>query len=149
MTARLAALIGAVSIICAGAAERDVPALIKFVAPPYPRSAQEQRVQAKVAVTISVDRDGSVSNVSGGESIILFIPYVREAVKTWRFEPSERTHEIQVTFSFELKNDDCEGTDKHPVRQETHVSAELPALVHIQAGVQCVETEIAKAQRDH
>jgi hypothetical protein len=69
-------------------------------------------------------------------------------VKNWRFEPSERTHKIQVTFSFELKNAECEGTDKHSERQEIHVSAELPTLVHIQAGVQCVETEIAKAQRD-
>jgi len=60
-----------------------------------------------------------------------------KALKQWRFKPMEREHVLEITCSFEVIEDECEGTSEHPITSETYVSAELPTIVHIRTGMQC------------
>jgi TonB family protein len=121
-------------------AENDIPAVVTFVAPAYPRTARDQRKMGKTLTRVTVNRDGTVTGVKTISANPVFEGYVLEALRQWRFKPSDQEHTLQVTCSFELIDDKCEGTNQHPITSETHVSAELPTVVHIKTGVQCVET---------
>jgi TonB family protein len=124
------------------AANQAVPSVMTFVSPPYPRAAKDQRMQGKTLTSITVDPDGRVTEARTISAHPVFERYVLEALKQWRFQPSDHPHTLQVTCLFELTDDKCEGTDKHPITSETSVSAELPATVHIKTGLQCVETSV-------
>ena len=100
----------------------------------------------KTLTRITVNRDGAVTEVKTISGYPVFENYVLEALKQWRFKPWDQEHTLQVTCSFEFMDDKCEGTDKHPITSETHVSAELPTVVHIKTGVQCIETHVSQEQ---
>jgi TonB family protein len=121
----------------AGTEANDVPALTAFVAPAYPRAAKDLRIMGTTVTHIIINRDGVVTHVTTIKGHPVFVGYVVEALKKWRFKPSDQQHTLEVTCSFELRSDKCEGTNKHPITSETHVSAELPTIVHIETGVQC------------
>jgi TonB family protein len=121
--------------------EADSPVVIKFVAPPYPRAAKDKRIIGRTVTRLSVDRDGSVMEVKTISANPLFEGYVLDALKQWRFKPSDREYTLEVTCLFEL-DQDCEGTNLHPVTSETHVSAELPSVVHVKTGLQCIESVV-------
>jgi TonB family protein len=125
----------------------DVPALRAFVAPAYPRAAKDQRMMGTTLTRIAINRDVVVTEVTTIRGHPVFEGYVVEALKKWRFKPSDQQHTLQVTCSFELTSDKCEGTDKHPITSETRVSAELPTVVHIETGLQCKETSNAENRR--
>ena len=120
--------------------EKDMPALVKFVAPAYPRAARDVRVQGKTLTMITIGRDGSVVAVDSVSAHAFFKSYVVEALKQWRFKPSDGEHTLKVTCLFELTGK-CEGTPSHPVTAETSVSAELPAFVHITTDWVCWEPD--------
>jgi TonB family protein len=127
-------------------AEKDMPAVVTFVAPAYPRAAKDQRKMGKTLTRITVNRDGAVTEVKTISANAIFEDYVLEALRQWRFKPSDQEHTLQVTCSFEFIDDKCEGTNQHPITSETHVSAELPTVVHIKTGLQCVETSNTQEQ---
>jgi TonB family protein len=111
-----------------------------LVAPAYPRAAKEQRIQGTALVFIAINRDGIVTEAKLVSAHPVFGDYVLAALKQWRFKASNQAHTLQVTCVFEFITDKCEGTDKHPVISETQISAELPAVVHVRTGLQCIET---------
>jgi TonB family protein len=127
--------------------EKDVPIVVKFVAPAYPRAAKDQRKMGTTRTAIKVSPEGIVTDVKTITANAVFASYVLEAIKQWRFKPFAAERTLEVTCSFELVSDTCEGTDKHPITSETFVSAELPYLVHIRTGLQCVETSNSIRQR--
>jgi TonB family protein len=127
-------------------AEKDMPAVVTFVAPAYPRAAKDQRKMGKTLTRITVNRDGAVTEVKTISANAVFEDYVLEALRQWRFKPSDQEHTLQVTCSFEFIDDKCEGTNQHPITSETLVSAELPTVVHIKTGLQCVETSNTQEQ---
>ena len=112
----------------------DLPALVTFVAPAYPRAARYQRIMGKTITRITVDRDGVVTYAQTISAHRIFESYVLAALKQWRFRPSEQEHTFQVKCSFAL-DDECEGTSG--ITSETRVSAKLPAFVQIKTGWQC------------
>ena len=120
-----------------GAAAKDMPVVVMFVAPAYPRAARDQRIMGQTLTRITVARDGTVTEVKTISAHRVFEDYVLEALKQWRFKPSDQEHTFQVTCLFEFM-DDCEGTNKHPITPETHVSAELPTVVHIKTSFPCM-----------
>jgi TonB family protein len=117
----------------------DVPTVIKFVAPPYPRAAKDQRIMGKTLTRLTVNPAGLVTEAKTITAHRVFEDHVLEALKQWQFKPSDRVYVLEVTCLFEIDNGKCEGTDLHPVTSETHVSAELPTVVHIRTGLQCIE----------
>jgi len=126
--------------------EKDVPTVVTFVAPAYPRAAKDQRKMGKTITRIKVSSDGSVTDVKTVSANAAFEKYVLEALRQWRFLTSEREHTLDVTCSFEFIEDECEGTNERPITSETYVSAELPTLVHIKTGLQCLETRVSQRQ---
>jgi TonB family protein len=128
-------------------AEKEVPTVVTFVAPAYPRVAKDQRKMGKTITRLTVSPEGSVTEVKTLSANEVFETYVLEALKQWRFQPSEKKHILEVTCSFEVIQNECEGTDLHPITSETYVSAELPTVVHIKTGMQCLETN--SSQRQH
>ncbi|HET9407247.1 MAG TPA: energy transducer TonB [Candidatus Sulfotelmatobacter sp.] len=125
---------------------KDVPTVITFVAPAYPRAAKDQRKMGKTITRIKVSPEGSVKEVKTVSANAVFENYVLEALKQWRFQPSEKEHILEVTCSFEFIQDECDGTNEHPITSETYVSAELPTVVHIKTGLQCMETHVSQRQ---
>ncbi len=121
-------------------AEHDFPAVVTFVAPAYPRVAKDHRMQGRTITRISIDRTGVVTKTKIISGHPVFEKYVLEALKQWRFKPSNQEHTFQIICTFELTDNDCEGTDKHPITAETQVSAELPFVVRIKTGLPCEET---------
>ena len=120
-------------------ADNDVPTVVTFVAPAYPRAAKDQRKMGHTVTRIKIGADGSVVEVKTVSANQVFEDHVLEALKRWRFKPSNREQSIDVTCSFEFVQNECEGTNLHPITGETYVTAELPAIVHIKTGLQCIE----------
>jgi TonB family protein len=114
------------------AAEKDMSAVVTFVALAYPRAAKGKRILGTTLTRITVNRDGTVTEVKTISAHSVFEAYVLGALQQWRFKPSDQEHTLQVTSSFEF-DDKCEGTNQHPTTSETHVSAELPTVVHVKA----------------
>ena len=100
------------------------PIVVKFVAPPYPRAAKDQRIMGKTVSEISVGLDGSVRDVQRVRAHSVFANPVRDALKQWRFRLGNQEYELEMTVSFEF-DDACEGSDKHPITAESRVSAEF------------------------
>ena len=92
----------------------------------------------KTVSEIGVGLDGYVRDVRIISAHPVFANPVRDALKQWRFRPENLEYKLEVTVSFEF-DDACEGTDKHPVGAESHVSAEFPNLVHIVTSLPCKE----------
>ena len=109
-----------------GEAEKDIPAVVMFVAPAYPRAAKDQRIMGKTRTVVTVNRDGAVTEVKTIVAHPVFEDYVLGALKQWRFKPSDQEHTFQVSCSFEFTDDEC-GADKRPITSETHVLS----LIHI------------------
>ena len=126
--------------------EKKVPTVITFVAPAYPRAAKDQRKMGKTITQIKVSPEGSVTEVKTVSANVVFENYVLEALKQWRFQPLDREHVLEVTCSFEFIQNECEGTNKHPITSETYVSAELPTVVHIKTGLPCWESHVSQRQ---
>lgn len=146
--ARLALLSGSLLFAQApSTAEKDAPTVVTFVAPAYPRAARDQRKMGKTLTRVTVSRDGAVVEVKTISANPVFEDYVLKALKQWRFKPSDQENTVQVTCSFEFMEDKCEGTNEHPITAETQVSAELPTVVHIKTGLQCLETSSSHNQR--
>jgi TonB family protein len=130
-----------------GVTEKEVPTVVTFVAPAYPRAAKDQRKMGKTITRIKVSPEGSVTEVKTVSANAVFEKYVLEALKKWRFQPSEREHILEVTCSFEFIQNECEGSNEHTVTSETYVSAELPTVVHIKTGLQCMETSVSQGKQ--
>jgi len=119
--------------------EAGTPTVLKFVAPAYPREAKDKRIMGKTTTRMSVGIDGSVKELKTLMAHPVFERYVLEALKQWQFKPEAHEYTLDITCFFELDQAKCEGTDLHPITSETRVSAELPSVVHVKTGLQCIE----------
>jgi TonB family protein len=127
-------------------ADGDMPVLVSFVAPPYPRTAKVARIMGTTVTAITVTPEGRVADAKTVSGVPLLASYALSALRQWQFRPSQTAHDLNVRVEFELLDDCSEGTDKHPITPETYVSAELPTVVHVKTAVQCVETSNSKEQ---
>jgi TonB family protein len=123
----------------------EVPVVVKFVAPAYPREARDSRVAGKTLMRISINQDGTVSDVKPMIAHRIFKNYVVEALKEWRFNPSNQERIVEITCSFEFLDAKCEhnGTSA-----ETFVSAELPYAVQIKTSLPCSEPDYSRSHGD-
>jgi TonB family protein len=78
-------------------ADENVPAVIRFVAPAYPRAAKDSRIYGKTITVIVVGRDGVVTQAQTVVAHPVFEQQVLEALKQWRFARSDQEHRFQVT----------------------------------------------------
>ena len=85
----------------------------------------------KTRTSVTVNRAGAVTEVKTVVAHPVFERYVLDALKQWRFKPSDQGYTFEVICSFEFMDEECEGNDRRPITSETYVSADLPTLVHI------------------
>jgi TonB family protein len=121
--------------------------LVTFVAPAYPRAAKDQRIMGETRTRVTVNRDGAVTEVKTIDAHPVFEHYVLDALKQWRFKPSDQEYAFQVICSFEFMDEECKGNDKHPITSETYVSADLPTVVHIKTDLRLCPTVDFNSQK--
>ena len=124
----------------------DIPVIVSFVAPAYPRAAKDQRIMGETVTAITVNSEGRVTDAKNVSANPVFAEYVLSALKQWQFKPSHAAHNLSVKVNFELLDDCGDGTDKHPITSETYVSAELPTVVHVRTAALCIETSNSQRQ---
>ena len=118
-----------------------LPALVDFVAPAYPRFANDARMQGTTVTHIKVGTNGSVIEAKIVSAHAVFATYVLDALKRWKFAPSEVEHEFDVTCRFEFyapEVEKCFKADGTPATPETIVSATLPTQVLIRTTERCI-----------
>ena len=120
--------------------DSNLPALVTFVAPAYPRLAKDNRIMGATETDMTVNADGRVSDARIISAHPVFANYVLSALKQWQFKASDTAYRLKVTVQFDLVDDCSDGTDKHPLTSETFVSAELPRIVHVRTAARCMET---------
>jgi len=114
-------LFGLFSLGQASTSNSSDPIVVKFVAPPYPRAAKDQRMMGTTVSEISIGPDGSVRDVQTIRAHPVFANLVRDALKQWRFRAENQEYRMEMTVSFEF-DDACEGTDKHPISTRLNLS---------------------------
>lgn len=120
--------------------------MVTFVAPAYPRAARQAGMQGNTITELSVNQKGVVTEAKRILGHAIFEQYVLAALRQWRFKPSGQEYTFQVTCLFELTTDECEGTAERPAT-ETHVSAELPALVRVTTSRRCIQADVSQRKR--
>lgn len=77
--------------------------ITKFVSPDYPVIARQAQVSGDVHLTIRIATEGvveSASKVSGPE---ILADYAQKNVQTWRFTRQSATREVEVVYSYRLR----------------------------------------------
>lgn len=150
MTTRMALLtLSAASFLFSqppAAVEKDIPAVVTFVAPAYPRAAKDLRIMAKTRTRVTVNRAGIVTEVKTIVAYPLFEQYVLDALQRWRFQASDREHTFEVICLFEL-DQECDAAHWRPITPETYVSADLPTRVYIRSEISCPAPDINYRKR--
>ena len=117
-----------------------LPTLVSFVAPAYPRIANDARMTGTTVTHIKVGKNGRIIEAKTVSAHPLFAKHVLDALKQWRFAPSEEEHEFDVTCRFEFYDpdvDECFGPDGKPTTPETIVSAALPTEILVRTTGKC------------
>ncbi len=133
-------LLFAYPVTAACAEPASPPVLVTFVAPAYPRLANDARMTGTTVTHIKVGKDGRVTEAKIVSAHAVFATYVLDALKQWKFAPSEEEHELNVTCRFEFYApdvDECVKPDGTPTTTETIVSATLPNEVLIRTTGRC------------
>ena len=98
-------VVAIVSVQCVSACAQNNSApllLVSFVAPAYPRIASDARMTGTTVTHIKIGKDGRVIEVKTVSAHPLFAKHVLDALKQWRFAPSNEEHEFDVTCRFEF-----------------------------------------------
>jgi TonB family protein len=80
---------------------------VKQAWPVLPLSAKLAHLQGRVSLSVSIDKDGSVSNIqvlSGGPP---FVEPALKAVRQWRYAPSKDVHVTVETIFFTRRREDA------------------------------------------
>lgn len=80
------------------------PAVVKQVAPEYPRGAERRNIEGSVSMAFDVSEAGRVENVTVvSESVPgVFDKAAVKALSQWKFEPNNPDSDVEVTISFKL-----------------------------------------------
>ena len=127
-----------VSMRAQGAGGVSLPQLVTFVAPAYPRLANDGRMMGTTVTRIIVGKNGEVIEADIASAHPVFAKYVLDALKQWKFVPSEQEYVFEVTCRFEFYPDECLREDGKPITPETIVSAKLPTEVLIRTSERCI-----------
>lgn len=123
------------------ASSENLPEVVTFVAPPYPRYAKDHRIQGPATIRVTVAADGRVVESKILSVHPVFEKYVVAAVQQWKFKPPAIQKSFDITFQFVFYQEEkCQREGEPAITPETFVSAELPNSVTIKTGLQCITT---------
>lgn len=116
----------------------QLPILVSFVAPAYPRLASDTRASGTTVTHLRIGKDGRVIEAKTVYAHPFFAKYVLDALKQWRFAASAEEHEIDIICQFEFyAPEECEGADGKPPTPETIVSGTLPTQLLVRTTEKC------------
>jgi len=75
---------------------------VKTVPPTYPAIAVKMRIEGTVKMDVTIEADGSVSDVKVVSGHQLLAAAATEAVKKWRYEPGDAKSTQSVALEFKL-----------------------------------------------
>lgn len=81
-------------------AQDKVRASVHKVAPIYPPIAQQMGISGSVVVNATVDPSGKVLKAESTSTSKVFVSAAIEAVKQWKFAPSDSTDTFPITVEF-------------------------------------------------
>lgn len=81
--------------------------LIHKITPIYPALARQMRLQGRVVIQATIDRDGTIQHLQVISGHPMLVPAAMDAVKQWRYRPYLLNHEpvdveTQITVNFTL-----------------------------------------------
>ncbi|MEM9810308.1 MAG: energy transducer TonB [Pseudomonadota bacterium] len=90
----------------AGSTAAAEPAVVKAVAPDYPRAAERRDLEGYVIVSIDVDSDGNVTKVSviDADNPGIFDSAAMRAVERWKFSSGDPVTGMKKKIVFQLQN---------------------------------------------
>ena len=94
-----------VFMICLFAAtlvHADIRKSVKTTAPVYPAIALKMRIEGTVKLDVTIDADGTVSDVKVVSGHQLLASAAVDAVKKWRYEPAVSKSVQSVALDFTL-----------------------------------------------
>jgi TonB family protein len=80
----------------------DTRKAVKTLPPVYPSIAAKMRIEGTVKLDITIDPDGSVSDIKVVSGHQLLAPAAVEAVKKWHYETAESKSTLSVNVEFNL-----------------------------------------------
>ena len=78
--------------------------------PPYPKKAQDEKIEGDVVIDVTIDEQGKVISTKASSGSEVFVSGCEEAAKEWTFNPFiDNDKPVKVTgelsFRFTLKRD--------------------------------------------
>ena len=89
-------------LLAASLVHADTRKSVKTSPPVYPAIALKMRIEGTVKLDVTIDPDGSVSDVKVVSGHQLLASAAVEAVKKWRYEPAEGKSVQAVALDFTL-----------------------------------------------
>lgn len=86
--------------------------LIKRVVPVYPVEAKKAGIQGMVVLRVTIEKDGSVSNLKVVRGNPELAKAALDAVRQWRYAPSEKALITEVDINFTLADGGSHGRDE-------------------------------------
>ena len=116
-----------------------IPVLVPVsaVRPAYPAAAKAAGLEGNVILRITVEKDGSVSNVEALAGDSTLAKAAVDAVKQWRYAPTEKAAITDVTLSFRL-----------PKESDANSDLSLPIVIYKPDPAYTKEARAAKLQGD-
>ena len=80
------------------------PALVKQVAPEYPRGAERRSIEGQVTLNFDITDDGKVANVEVVDATPagVFDKAAQKALEQWRFEKGQPGEGFEIAMDFKL-----------------------------------------------
>ncbi|MEM7516520.1 MAG: energy transducer TonB, partial [Planctomycetota bacterium] len=101
----VAAFLGSLGVASASNNTADGPAIVKAVAPEYPRAAERRQIEGVVTVSIDINDTGAVTSVSvvSADPAGIFDTAAIKAVEKWKFETGQASTGILKNIRFKLE----------------------------------------------
>ncbi len=99
----------------------DVIPAVKKVPPVYPMAAKKAGIQGIVKLGVTVAKDGSVSNLKVVSGPTELVEAALEAVKQWRYTPSDEVRVTTVDINFTLAKTGSGQASQQAAKETEHV----------------------------
>ena len=128
-----------------GDASAPRPRLLKKVAPQYPEAARAAHIEGTVRLSITVAKNGAVTDVTSATGHPLLIPAAADAVRTWVYAPRSAEAHLQVEVPFGLDT----ATAPPPAAAAASATPDEPAAPRLLSRVEPEYPKLAKQVGAH
>jgi len=103
---------------------------VKTVSPQYPAAARAAKVEGTVRLTITVGKDGTVTDVTSATGHPLLVPPAADAVRKWVYAPQPAEVRLQVEVPVRADQSAPASATQAPASAPRTEAPAVPALLH-------------------